>query len=195
MPTLMGFKRRGYTPSMINGFVDRIGVSRKGNENVTDIKLLEFFAREELDHQAERTFGVLDPVLLEIVNPEEGAQHQVITAPLFPTAPERGNKTLHLGKHIYIDKEDFSEEHEGGFYGLTPQQPVFLKYGPIVELVEIVKNDDGSLNHVKVKILPNYAQKLKGYIHWVSKDHSVDAIVRLYNYLFKVKEVGDDWEQ
>lgn len=90
MMTLMGMRRRGYTPTIINGFVDEIGVSRKGNENVTSIHLLEFYARKELDNDATRRFGVLDPILLEIVNLNE-AKETNITAPLFPKDPARGS--------------------------------------------------------------------------------------------------------
>lgn len=98
-----------------------------------------------------------------------------------------------MSQEIYIDREDFSDEHKGGFYGLTPEQPVCLKYGFVISLVEIVKTPEGLIDHVKVKALPNFDQKLKGYIHWVAKDHAVDAIVRVYNYLFTVPEPGDDW--
>ena len=75
---------------------------------------------------------------------------------------------------MYIDKEDFSEVHKGGFYGLSPEQRVCLKYGPVLELVEIVKKGE-EIDHVKVKVIPDSTEKLKGYIHWVSKEHSIDA--------------------
>jgi glutaminyl-tRNA synthetase len=88
--TIMGLKRRGYTPSMINDFCEEIGVSRKGNENITSIKLLENFARKELDRDAPRIFGVIDPVLLEIVNLED-VKEKEIEAPLFPVNKERGS--------------------------------------------------------------------------------------------------------
>mmetsp|Transcript_5230 Transcript_5230/g.3945 ORF Transcript_5230/g.3945 Transcript_5230/m.3945 type:complete len:220 (-) Transcript_5230:574-1233(-) len=87
--TLMGLKRRGYTPTMINEFAHEIGVARKGNENVTSIKLLEFFARRELDANASRTFGVLDPILVKLVNFEEVKERE-IDAPLFPTDSSKG---------------------------------------------------------------------------------------------------------
>lgn len=90
MPTILGLKRRGYTPSMINDFCNEIGVSRKGNDNVTQIKLLEHYARKELDREATRTFGVLEPVLLEIVNFEDIKQTD-IEAPLFPTDKSKGS--------------------------------------------------------------------------------------------------------
>ena len=183
MPTMLGLRRRGYTPSMINDFAGEIGVSRKGNENITSIKLLEFYARRELDRDAPRTFGVQDPILLDIVNYEELTAFD-FEAPLFPSDKTRGTQIYHLGKHVYIDQEDFTEVHHQGFFGLSPQQPVCLKYGPVVQLLEVVKKADGSIDNLKVKVLVDFKEKLKGYIHWVSKDLSVDVELRLCNYLF-----------
>ena len=93
----MGLKRRGYTPSVLNDFCNEIGVARKGNENITSIKLLEFFARKELDRDAPRTFGVLDPILLEIQNYEELKERE-IEAPLFPVDKTKGSKKYLVGK-------------------------------------------------------------------------------------------------
>lgn len=90
MPTILGLKRRGYTPSMINDFAAEIGVSRKGNDNITSIKLLEHYARKELDRDAPRTFGVQDPILLEIINYDELPVKE-FEAPLFPTDKSRGS--------------------------------------------------------------------------------------------------------
>ena len=185
MPTVLGLKRRGYTPSMINDFCNEIGVSRKGNDNVTQIKLLEHYARKELDRDAPRTFGVLEPVLLEIVNFEDVKETE-IEAPLFPTDKSKGSQVYKLSKHVYIDREDFSEVHAAGFYGLTPEQAVCLKYGPVIKLAEIVRNAHGEVEVVRVQVLVDFKEKLKGYIHWVSKDHSIDAVVRNYSYLFTV---------
>ena len=102
MPTVLGLKRRGYTASMINNFAEEIGVSRKGNENMTSIGLLENYARKELDVTASRTFGVQDPVLLEIVNIAE-VTNRDIKAPLFPADPTRGEQVYKLSERVYID--------------------------------------------------------------------------------------------
>ena len=173
---------------MINDFVAHLGVARTGNENITDYRLLEKFARTELDATAPRTFGVIEPVLLEIVN-LEAAKETKIEAPLFPADPSKGTQTYTLSKHVYIDADDFSENHVDKFFGLTPEQPCCLRYGPIVKLVSIEKNGDGSINHVKVEILPEYEKKLKGYIHWVSKEHSVDCQTNLYSVLFLIDNI------
>jgi glutaminyl-tRNA synthetase len=120
MPTILGLKRRGYTPSIINNFAEEIGVSRNGNDKITSINVLENHARKELDATAPRTFGVIEPILLEIVNFEEATTRE-IKAPLFPADPSRGEQTYILSSQVYIDKEDFSEEHKKGFFGLTPE--------------------------------------------------------------------------
>lgn len=195
MPTVLGLRRRGYTPSMINDFAAEIGVSRKGNDNVTSIRLLEHYARKELDANASRTFGVQDPVLLEIVNYETVSPKE-FEAPLFPADKTRGSQIYKMSRRVFIDEEDFSEEHKKGFFGLTPEQPVCLKYGPVVELVEIKKTEDGKIEKVLVKVITEVKEKLKGYIHWVSEEHSEDAIIRNYGYLFDCEVVpNDEWEK
>lgn len=96
---------------------------------------------------------------------------------------------------MFIDAEDFSEEHKKGFFGLTPEQPVCLKYGPIVQLVDIVRDASGKVERVRVKVLADFKEKLKGYIHWVAEAHSADAVLRLYNHMFDCEVVpNDNWE-
>ena len=116
--TIQGLRRRGYTPSMINTFCSQIGVSRKGNENLTDYRKLEFYARKELDATAPRTFGVTEPILLEITNLANAGEK--IQAPLFPAEPAKGSQTYTLTKNVYIESEDFSAEAKDGFFGLMP---------------------------------------------------------------------------
>ena len=193
--TLEGLRRRGYTAKMINDFCEAIGVSRKGNENLTSIKLLEGFARQELDANASRTFGVMDPILLEIVNLQDAAETK-LKAPLFPREPEKGTQTYTLTKNVYIEREDFSETHVPKFFGLTPDQKVMLKYGPVVQLKSVEKNADGSISHVKVEIVPNCEEKLKGVIHWVSKENSLNVTCNLYGLHFlieDIKKAEDKW--
>ena len=193
--TLEGLRHRGYTAKMINDFCEHIGVSRKGNENLTSIKLLEGFARQELDANASRTFGVMDPILLEIVNLQDAAETKV-KAPLFPREPERGSQTYTLTKNVYIEREDFSETHVPKFFGLTPDQKVMLKYGPVVQLKSVEKNADGSISHVKVEIVPNCEEKLKGVLHWVSKENSLSVTCNLYGLHFlieDIKKAEDKW--
>jgi len=193
--TLEGLRRRGYTPSMINDFCAHLGVARKGNENLTQYKLLEKFARTELDRDASRTFAVMNPILLEIVN-FDAIKDTKIQGPLFPADPSKGSQTYTLEKEVFIDSEDFSETHVNKFFGLTPDQPVMLKYGPTIKFVSVEKNGDGSIKSVKVEVLPDYKEKLKGYIQWVSKDCSLTVTCNLYAVHFLVEDIkktGDKW--
>jgi glutaminyl-tRNA synthetase len=177
--TLEGLRCRGYTPSMINDFCAHLGVARKGNENIVSIKVLEKFARTECDRNAPRTFGVIDPVLLEIVNLDAVAEKKM-DAPLFPADPSKGTQTYTLTKNLYIENDDFSETHKDKFFGLSPDQPVCLKYGPVIKFVEIVRKENGSVDRVKVEVLPDFKDKLKGHIHWVSKENSLNVTCNLY---------------
>lgn len=153
---------------MINTFCNAIGVSRKGNENLTDYRKLEYYCRKELDSTAPRTFGVTQPVLLEIVNLQEVQQ---ISAPLFPADPSRGCQVYTLTKNVYIESEDFSETVKEGFFGVMPGQTVCLRYGPHVRMLEVVR-ENGLVSKVLVEqVTPD--KKVKGVIHWVSKEHSL----------------------
>lgn len=101
-----------------------------------------------------------------------------------------------MTKHVYIDAEDISETHKDKFFGLTDKQPVCLRYGPVIKLLEVVKNADGSIDHAKVELLPDFKDKLKGVIHWVSKEHSLNVTLNLYEVLFtiaNINEAGDNW--
>lgn len=160
-----------------------IGVARRGNENLTDYKKLEYYARKELDTAAPRTFAVLEPVLLEIVNFDQ-VKDKKISAPLFPLEPEKGSQTYTLTKHVYIEAEDFSETVKEGHFGLMPGQAVVLRYGPHIRMKEVVKDASGKI--VKVLVEHIEPEKVKGVIHWVSKEHSLTAHVNLYNVLFLV---------
>lgn len=177
--TIQGLRRRGYTSSMINKFCAKIGVARSGNENLTSYKLLEFVAREELNESAPRTFAVLDPVELEIINYDDIVEKQV-EACIFPPDKTKGVNMLKVTPHIYVDRADFSEdETKKGFFGIMKGQVVCLRYGPFIMMEEIVKRADGSIEKVRVKAIPSESleKKVKGVIHWVSKEHAVPAIV------------------
>ena len=118
--TLEGLRRRGYTPSMINDFCASLGVARKGNENFTSIKKLEHFARAELDRTAPRTFAVLEPIELEIVNFDKLTKTK-FAAPLFPAGGvTAGSQEYTLSQRVYIEKDDFREVHDKKHFGLSP---------------------------------------------------------------------------
>lgn len=187
--TIQGLRRRGYTASVINKFCQEIGVSRSGNENLTSFKKLEFYCREELNESAPRTFAVLNPIELEIVNFDELAEKQV-EACYFPPDKTKGVQILNVTKSVYVDVNDFSAEEKKGFFGLMPGQVVLLRYGPHIQMEEVVKNSAGKVEKVRVRIIANHTAKVKGVIHWVSKDHSIPAIINQYSNLLTVENVA-----
>jgi glutaminyl-tRNA synthetase len=189
--TIQGLKRRGYTPSIINTFCEAIGVTRNGNETLTSYKLLEHYARRELDASAPRTFGVAEPLLLEIVNFEKGVTETKIEAALFPADPTKGHQTYTVTKNVYIEQDDFSEEKKTGFFGVMPEQIVCLRYGPFVKMVEVVK-EAGKIVKVRVEAVPKPEGKVKGVIHWVSKEHSLPCHLNQYNVLFTAENVIEE---
>ena len=101
-----------------------------------------------------------------------------------------------MTKRVFIEQSDFSEVHDKKNFGLSPEQHVYLKYGPVLKFHSIERNADGSIALVKVEALPDFGEKLKGHIHWVSKDHAITSKVNLYSVLFleeNVAKLGDDW--
>ena len=182
MPTINGLRRRGYTADAINNFVDTIGVTRRGNENIISIKLLENTVKSDLDKKAPRTMAVIEPIKVNIVNLKEDLS---IDTPLFPKLKESGGvRKVNLTKNIFIERIDFKEEDDKDFNGLTPNQEVGLKYAGVLKLEEIKKNKEG----VVTELLCSYSnenKKTKGRIHWISDKDYVNAELRLYDYLFK----------
>ena len=173
---------------MINKFCAKIGVSRSGNENLTSCKKLEFYAREELNANAPRTFAVLTPIELEIVNFDDVTE-RVVEACIFPPDKSKGVNALKITPSLFVDREDFSEEVKKGFFGIMPGQVVCLRYGPFVQMEEVVKGADGSVEKVKVRVVPMPEKKVKGVIQWVAKEHSIEAVVNQYSTLFTVENV------
>ena len=119
---------------------------------------------------------------------------------IFPPTKERGVKVLKVTPNVYIDRSDFSEESISGFFGVMPGQVVCLRYGPFVLMEDIVKDSSGKITAVKVKVIPNHTEKVKGVIQWVAQEHSIPAQVRLYNELLtcenekeESKKTGKKW--
>lgn len=193
--TLEGLRRRGYTPAAINEFCDCIGVARKGNEKVVDIRLLEHFIRKDLDENAPRTYCVTDPLKVVVENMKDD-EESVTEGDVFPGKPEKGKVSYTLTKSFFIEKSDFSEEHKEKYYGLTPDQALRLFNGPFIKHVRTVKNDNGEIDHIVVEVVENPEKKTKGCIHWVSEKYSMDVRVNLYDRLFSTdnpKAFGKEW--
>lgn len=199
MPTLSAYRRRGYTPSSIRTFADRIGVQKR--DNLIDVGLLEFCIREELNKTANRVMAVLDPVKLVITNYPEG-QTEELQAENNPEDASAGHRTVTFSNTLYIEREDFMENAPKKFFRLSPGLMVRLKYAYIIQCDSFDKDADGNVTTIYCTYLPEShsgADKsgisVKGTIHWVSAAHAATAEVRLYDRLFKVEnpaaEEGD----
>ena len=184
MPTINGLRRRGYTADSINKFVDSVGVTRRGNENIISIKLLENAIKTDLDTKAPRTMSVINPLKVVLTNLNENV---VIDTPLFPKLKEKGGvRKVTLTKTIFIESNDFKEKVDNSkkpFFGLTPEQEVGLKYAGAIKLTEIKKDPNGKILELHCTY-DSSPKKTSGRIHWISDVDSTTAELRLYDYLF-----------
>lgn len=190
MPTLSGFRRKGYTPSSIRTFCDKIGVAKR--DNMIDISLLEFCIREELNKTANRVMAVLNPVKLIIDNYDEDKTEELSTENL-PNDP--GNtRTITFSKELWIEKEDFMEVPVKKWFRLAPGQMVRLKSAYIIKCESFKKDDAGNVTEIHCTYLPESKShhdtsqlKVKGTIHWLNARDAATAEVRLYDRLFKAE--------
>jgi glutaminyl-tRNA synthetase len=199
MPTLMGLRRRGYTPEAIRAFCERIGVGR--GDSWIEMSVLEESVREDLNDQAPRAMAVLKPLKLVIENyPEDRVEE--FTAANHPQKPEMGSRLIPFCREIFIEQDDFQEMPQKGFHRLAPGQEVRLRYAYIVKCSKVVKDERGDVVEVHCDYDPETytggpaaGRKVKGTIHWVSARHAVTAEVRLYERLFSVANpAGDEWK-
>jgi glutaminyl-tRNA synthetase len=199
MPTLMGLRRRGYTPEAIRSFCERIGVGR--GDSWIDMSVLEESVRDDLNERAPRVMAVLRPLKLVIDNfPDDRAEE--FQAANHPQNPEMGSRMIPFCREIYIEQDDFQEVPEKGFHRLAPGQEVRLRYAYIVKCTGVVKDEAGDVVEVHCDYDPDShsggaaaGRKVKGTIHWVSARHALTAEVRLYDRLFSVANPsGDDWK-
>jgi len=181
--TLNGLKRRGYTPDAINEFCDLVSVTRRGNENIISIGLLEHCIRKDLDHKAKRTMAILDPVKLVLTNVPEDFSH-VIHAPLFPKDATKGTYEIKLLKELFVERSDILLEDNKDFYGFAPNKIVGLKYAYPVRVTDIKTNDDKEVTEVHAELLKDSLEKPKGFVHWISCKESIEFEARLYDVLF-----------
>jgi len=198
MPTVSGFRRRGYTPESIRNFADRIGIAKR--ENVIDVGLLEFSIREHLNKVVPRIFAVLDPLKVIITNYPEG-QVEDLDLEINPEDPEMGSRKVPFSREIYIEQNDFMEDPPKKFFRLGPGREVRLKGAYIIKCEDFKKDENGNITELYCTYDPDTKsgsgtqRKVKGTLHWVSADHAIDAEVRLYDRLFKNEfpdEVEDD---
>ncbi|MEJ2154175.1 MAG: glutamine--tRNA ligase/YqeY domain fusion protein [Desulfobacteraceae bacterium] len=196
MPTISGFRRRGYTPEAIRNFCERIGVA-KANSTV-DIALLEYSIREDLNKRAPRVLGVLRPLKVVIENYPEG-QTEELEAINNPEDPEMGKREVPFSRILYIEQDDFMEDPPKKFFRLGPGREVRLRYAYFITCKEAIKDPDtGEIIELRCTYDPDTkggnapdGRKVKATLHWVSSEHAIDAKVRLYDRLF-TKENPDE---
>ena len=188
MPTIAGYKRKGYTKESILNFCDQIGVAKANS--MVDVAQLEFCIRDDLNKKVPRVMCVLDPLKVTILN-YEGSED--LDASYYPhDVPKEGTRKVPFSKEIYIERDDFSENPEKGYFRLTPTQAVRLRHGYIITCEEIVKDSNGNICELKAKYYPNSKSgsdtsgiKVKSAIQWVSSKEAKEVEVRLYDRLFK----------
>ncbi|WP_137896520.1 glutamine--tRNA ligase [Ramlibacter sp. 2FC] len=193
MPTIVGLRRRGYTPEAIQLFAERIGVTK--SDSWIDYSTLEGCLRDDLDPRAARAMAVLDPVKLVITNWDAlhgaGALDDC-AAPVHPHHPEWGQRRFKFGRELWIERSDYEETPPKGFFRLFPGNKVRLKYGHVIECKGAVKDASGQVTEVHAELIPDTksgtpgsdAVKVKGVITWVGAADGVAAEVRLYDRLF-----------
>ncbi len=190
MPTISGLRRRGYTPEAIRNFADTIGIAKR--ENLIDVSLLEFHAREHLNKIAPRVMGVLDPVKVVITNYPEGEEEWLETENN-PEDESAGTRQIPFSREIYIERADFMEEANRKFFRLKLGGEVRLKSGYIIKAESCTKDTDGNIVEIQCTYDPKSKsgsgteesmRKVKGTLHWVSVKHAIEAEVRLYDRLF-----------
>ena len=194
MPTLVGLRRRGYTPEAIRDFCHRVGVAKAAK--VVDIAFLEHCLREDLNRRAERRMAVLRPLKLVIENYPEG-QVEALEAVNNPEDPAAGTRQVPFSRVLYIDVDDFRDPAPPKYFRLSPGAEVRLRYAYIVKCTDVERDSSGQVTTVRCTYDPDSrggdsrGRKVKGTIHWVSASHSIPAEVRLYDHLFTVPKPDD----
>lgn len=189
MPTIIGMRRRGYTPQGIREFARRIGISK--SENIVDLSVLEGCVREDLEARAPRIMAVIQPLKVIITN-FEAAQATSRSADFHPQHPEFGSRLVPFSKEIWIEADDFSEVPPAGWQRLTLGGEVRLRYSYVMRCDEVIKNSQGEIIELHCSIDADTlgknpaGRKVKGVIHWLSIKHALPAEMRLYDRLFTV---------
>jgi len=187
LPTIAGYKRRGYTPESILNFCETIGIAKANS--MVDVAQLEFCIRDDLNSKVPRVMAVLDPLKVTLIN-YEGEEE--IDASYYPhDVPKEGSRKLPFSSTLYIEREDFMERPSKGYFRLTPTQPVRLKHAYIISCKEIIKDAKGNIIEIKAEYYPSSksgqdtsAIKVKSAIQWLSKKDAKKIEIRLYERLF-----------
>ena len=201
MPTISGLRRRGVTPQALRDFAYNIGITKYNG--ITDVAVLEYCIREDLNRRALRRLAVLRPLKVVITNYPDG-QVEELEAVNNPEDPNAGKRKLPFSRELYIERDDFMETPPPKYFRLRPGGEVRLKYAYIIKCDEVVKDAAGQVVELRCTADlgsktggPTAGRKVKGTIHWVSAAHAIDAEVRLYDRLFTVAEpdAGGDFKK
>jgi glutaminyl-tRNA synthetase len=195
MPTIVGMRRRGYTPEAIRAFCDRIGVAKR--ENVVDVAQLEHAVREDLNKRAPRVMGVLRPLRVILENYPEGQVEQLDVINN-PEDPDAGTRQVPFSRELFIEREDFKEDPPKKFFRLAPGREVRLRCAYFITCTGVDKDPaTGEITALRCTYDPATrggdapdGRKVKATLHWVSAAHAANAEVRLYDRLFTVEEPG-----
>ncbi len=196
MPSISGFRRRGYTPAAIRRFCDRIGVAKR--DSLVDIAMLEHCLREDLNTSAPRVMGVLRPLKVVIENYPEG-QVEYLEAVNNPEDPSMGIRQVPFSREFYIERDDFMEAPPKKFFRLAPGREVRLRYAYFIRCHDVVKDDQGEIVELRCTYDPETrggnappdGRKVKATLHWVSAAEALDTDVRLYDHLFTVENPAE----
>ncbi|MBP7570663.1 MAG: glutamine--tRNA ligase, partial [Acidobacteria bacterium] len=203
MPTIVGLRRRGYTPEAIREFASRVGVAKR--ENLVDVALLEDALRDDLNRRAPRAMAVLRPLRVVIENYPEG-QVEEIEIPVNPEDASMGVRKVPFSRELYIEQDDFREVPPPKYFRLSPGREVRLRGTYFLTCERAVKDADGNVIELRCRYDPATrggaspdGRRVKATIHWVSAAHARDAEVRLYDRLFSVPDPHDadegrDWK-
>jgi glutaminyl-tRNA synthetase len=188
MPTISGLRRRGYTPESIRNFSENVGITKR--ESIIDVIRLENALRDDLNKRAPRVMVVLDPLKVVITNYPEG-ESELLEAINNPEDSDAGKRDVPFSRKLFIEQSDFMEDPPRKFFRLGPGREVRLRYAYFITCNEVIRNENGKVVELHCTYDPKTkggsapdGRKVKGTIQWVSSQHAVDAIVRLYDRLF-----------
>ena len=192
MPTISGFRRRGYTPESIRNFMSEVGIAKR--DNVMEIAKLESTLRNDLNIKCERRMAVLNPLKVVITNYPEG-ESESLSAVNNPENESDGKREIPFSREIFIEKDDFMEDPPKKFFRLSLGREVRLRYAYFITCEEVIKDDKGNIVELHCKYdlkskggnAPD-GRKVKATLHWVSAAHSIDAEVRKYDRLFQIPD-------
>jgi glutaminyl-tRNA synthetase len=195
MPTIVGMRRRGYTPEAIRAFCDRIGVAKR--ENLVDVALLEHAVREDLNRRAPRVMAVLDPIKVVIENyPEDGREEFAIA--INPEDAAAGTRMVPFSRVLYIERDDFREDPPKKFFRLSPGREVRLRGAYFITCTSVVKDEAGAIVELRCTYDPATrggdapdGRRVKATLHWVSAADALGIEVRLYDRLFTAEMPGE----